>query len=585
MVNRLVYPFILIGLLWSLAASVLAAQQTLSVEPDRKRLYQGEVLTLTVKGSMKIDLNLSNLFDFDVSSLPKPDIEKVETNFDILGRNQQYSIRTVNNDMVGEITWTYQLAPKDTGRLTIPSLTFQDAVSKPVTVEVVDGSPPDQPDDSRDSFIELAADKDRVYVQEQLILTVKLFFTGNMIRGELSEPSHPNAIIESLGKQTEYTRYRGSERYRVVERRYAIFPQKPGELTLQPIRFEGQARDASGQLKFLRDSKQLFTIDVAEVPAEFTGDTWLPASNLSLTEQGLPENTAIKAGENLSRQLLLIAEGLPAEALPPFPDAMPDSIRAYPEKAERNTTPNKQGLTSQLAQTTALVPIQGGKITLPEIRIPWWDTENDVEKVATIPARTLDIEAIPGQASAPVEQQTATESEPEIGEPSADPTGKNSEESSEENSWLWPVIAGVLLAGWAITVLLWWLSRRSNSHSATESSTTDASEKALFSQLCESAKAGAPETPDHLVRWVSHNYPTEKVVSLPGAFALLHNPVVEREIQALQARHYSKQSATAEGWQGDRLVEALTETRAKISEQPDKASPLPSLYPSELRSS
>lgn len=97
-----------------------------------------------------------------------------------------------------------------------------------MTVEVLDGSPPNQPAPSRDSFIELSADKAEVYVQEQLILTIQLYFSGNLIRGELSEPEHPEAIIESLGKQREFARYRNGTRYRVVERRYAIFPQQPG---------------------------------------------------------------------------------------------------------------------------------------------------------------------------------------------------------------------------------------------------------------------------------------------------------------------------------------------------------------------
>src|SRR5690606_15095363 len=184
--------------------------------------------------------------------LPSPDIEKVEPDFEILARNQRYSVQTVNNEMVGEITWTYQLAPTSTGTLTIPELTFKDSVSDPVDIEVISGTPPDQPAATRDSFIELSADKAEVYVQEQLVLTIQLFFSGNLIRGELSEPEHPDAIIESLGKQREFTRYRDGIRYRVVERRYAIFPQTPGTLTLAPIRFEGQARHASGQLRFLR---------------------------------------------------------------------------------------------------------------------------------------------------------------------------------------------------------------------------------------------------------------------------------------------------------------------------------------------
>ncbi|MDX1816190.1 MAG: BatD family protein, partial [Marinobacter sp.] len=327
----------LTGLCLLLALVPASYADGLTVEPDRTRLYEGEVLTVTVKGTMKLDINLSNLFNFDLSELPAPDIDKVKPDFEILGQNQRYSIRTVNNDMVGEITWTYQLAPTKTGKLTIPALTFKDSTSKPVTIEVVSGSPPDQKNSAaRDSFIELSADKDQVYVQEQLILTIKLFFTGNLIRGELSEPEDPDTIIEPLGKQSEYTRYRDGIRYRVVERRYALYPQKPGELKLPPIRFEGQARTPEGQLKFLRDSQEFFAVTVKDIPADFTGDTWLPASDLSLEESGLPSTGKVDTGENLTRTLTLKASGLPAETLPPLPDKAPDGIRAYPEQPQRS---------------------------------------------------------------------------------------------------------------------------------------------------------------------------------------------------------------------------------------------------------
>ena len=105
MVKRLSTLLFLFATLLSVAWPAQASND-LTVEPDRTTLYEGEVLTLNVRGSMKIDINLTNLFDLDISSLPSPDIEKVEEDFEILGRNQRYNIRTVNNEMVGEITWT-----------------------------------------------------------------------------------------------------------------------------------------------------------------------------------------------------------------------------------------------------------------------------------------------------------------------------------------------------------------------------------------------------------------------------------------------------------------------------------------------
>lgn len=581
MVNRLVFPLILISALWALVANANASEK-LSVEPDRTQLYQGELLTLTVKGTLNIDLNLSNLFDFDTSSLPQPDIGKVEDNFEIIGQNQQYSIRTVNGNMIGEVTWTYQLAPQKPGELTIPSLTFRGAKSEPVTIEVIDSNPPEQSSSPRDSFIELSADKDNIYVQEQLILTVKLFFKGNMVRGELSKPSHPNAVIESLGKQTEYTRYRDGTRYRVVERRYAIFPQQPGELSLPPIRFEGQIRDASRRLKFLRDSKQLFTIPVNEIPDEFTGRTWLPATDLTLSESGLPNNPTIDAGQNLSRTLSLVAEGLPAEALPPFSHDTSEGLRAYPDSPERKTVPTEQGLTAKLAQTTALVPVKGGALTLPEIRVPWWDTRSDSQKIAVIPARKLEVQAAAGEENTASSQTESTDSG--TTQPLPQPgSGEAPAVAASSEPWIWKAAAIFLLAGWIVTGFIWWwhLKRVKASPDAITKA-TDSSEQALFKVLCESARAGALETPDHLVRWVQHCYPERSVVSLKDVFRLLDNDVAEREIRQLQERAFSQRSGTAEDWQGDTLITALSNYRKRMAARPAAKNPLSPLYPDEL---
>lgn len=581
MVSRLTCAYILISLLMAIAGQALAANE-LVVEPDRTRIHEDEVLTLTVTGKTEIEINLLNPFDFDMSSLPKPDIEKVEGDFEILATNEQYSILSLNRDMVGEIIWTYQLAPKTSGKLTIPALSFKDAESEPIDIQVESGPPTaDDQDGPRDSFIELVTDKNEVYVQEQLVLTIKLFFTGNLIRGELSDPEHPHAIIESLGKQTEYTRYRDGMRYRVVERRYAIYPQREGELSLQPIRFEGQARNNNGQLKFLRDNATLFDIPVKGVPAEFSGDTWLPARNLSLSESGLPENRTVSAGQNLTRTLKLQADGLPSETLPPFPEEMPDGIRAYPEKPERTTTPGSEGLASELIQTAALVPVRPGELALPEIRIPWWDTENDTERVAVIPARTLTIKAIPGQI-----QSLPAESTEEANAPADDESqSRETTPASSEGPGFWPLVALALLGAWLATLAAWWWSRRRARPTTGTESSGDLREKALFRDLCEAARMGSATTTDLLVRWMAARHPESTFHSVVDVNRFLQDKELAAEIAELQHRLFGtpEQQATVP-WNSDRLVTALIRIRGATGTR-SKEDHLPPLYPEGLRTS
>ncbi|RMJ05890.1 hypothetical protein DOQ08_00566 [Marinobacter litoralis] len=553
----------------------------LTAEPDRTQLYEGEVLTLTVKGSMDIELNLSNLFNFDLSQLPSPNIEQVEPDFEILARNQRYSVQTVNGDMVGEITWTYQLAPTRTGTLTIPALKFKDASSKPVTVEVVSGTPPDQPVANRDSFVELSADKAEVYVQEQLVLTVQLYFSGNLIRGELSDPQHPDAIIESLGKQREFTTQRDGKRYRVVERRYAIFPQTPGELELPAIRFEGQVREANGALRFLRDSQQLYPVQVKPVPADYpAGQPWLPADNLALEEDGLPDNEVLTAGSNLTRNIVMQASGLPSEALPPLSVKYPGALRHYPEQPRRNTESTPDGIESTLQLEAALVPVHSGEIVIPEVRVPWWNTRTEQLEEAVLPARSYRIEG--GTATA-----TPTVSEPSGPEPTTDqpPEGTLDTDADKRSPWLWTTL--LLGSLWLITVALWWLSRRKQpATKLNDTPTVGGTEKDRFLRLTTAIQNGAPETSVLLVRWARERFPEQNFNDTSDVVRYSNNRNLDEALRDFQASLYAAKtpdSAGSDKTVRDNLAKAVTQLRQGETRKEDQNGLAP-LYPAGLSS-
>ncbi|MBZ0333921.1 BatD family protein [Marinobacter sp. AL4B] len=577
MVNNLLSS--LFCLLFLLSGPLFANE--LTAEPDRDQLYEGEVLTLTVKGSMNIELNLSNLFNFDLSQLPSPNIEQVEPDFEILARNQRYSVQTVNGDMVGEITWTYQLAPTRSGTLTIPALKFKEATSKPVTIEVVSGTPPDQPDASRDSFVELSADKAEVYVQEQLVLTVQLYFSGNLIRGELSDPQHPDAVIESLGKQREFTTQRGGKRYRVVERRYAIFPQTPGDLELPAIRFEGQVREANGALRFLRDSQQLYPVQVKSVPADYPADQpWLPADSLALAEDGLPDNDVLTAGSNLTRNIVMQAAGLPSEALPPLTVAYPSALRHYPEQPRRATEPTQDGLESTLQLEAALVPVHSGEITIPEVRVPWWNTQTDQLEAAVLPARSYRIEG-GGTAAAPAVN------EPSQPEPTAGQTPEASPgtDADSRSPWLWTTL--LLGSLWLITVALWWFSRRKQAASeVNDTPPVNGNEKDRFVQLTAAIQSGAPETPVLLVRWARERFPETNFNDTSDVVRHSNSRDLDEALRDFQASLYAAktpESANSDKTVRDNLAKAVTQLRQGGVRKEDQNRLAP-LYPAGLSS-
>lgn len=578
MVIRLIFLLTLI----MLQVAPAHASEGLTAEANRTELYEGDTLTLTVRANIKLEFNFGSLFDPGAPQLPMPDIDKLAADFDILSQNQKYSIRTINSDMHGEITWVFQLAPKRTGTLTIPSLEYDGQASAPIEITVRGGAAP-QPDGIvKDAFIELATDKEQVYVQEQLVITLKLYFTGNLLRGELSEPEHPTALIEPLGNQREYREFRDNREYRVVERRYAVFPQEPGDMTFAPFRFEGQTRDASGAVKYLRDSAQLFTITVDAPPASFSGDTWLPASNLTLSEADIPAQLAMDTGDSLTRTLTVTASGLTSEALPPLPDNLPDNLRSYPDAPERQTDIIASGLEGRLTQSAALVAVSPGEVTLPEIRIPWWDTTTDTEKVAVLPAHTVTIRGttVAPQPAAPLPASLEPASMPENA-PAFPQIANNS-----SHFWAWLSLA--LAIAWAITLVLWLRGHRKSAQQP-PTPTISSREREAFEKLLKAARNGKANTPTLLLAWANLNRPDKHYRNLGSLLRETGDNDLTGELEKLQSHYFGRSGdhQQQDEWQGERLVDALKRLRMREPGPTQYRRPeemLPPLYPRELAS-
>ncbi len=437
-----------------------------------------------------------------------------------------------------------------------------------------------KPDAAPESFIELSADKAELYIQEQLVLTVQLYFTKELMRGELSELVSNNAVIEPLGPQQEFSRVRGDQRYRMIERRYAIYPQNAGLLSLAPIEFEGSFRSPNGRPRVLTNSEQMFDLPVKDIPAEFSGDVWLPATDIRLEERGLPDNNRVASGANLTRQLTLQATGLPAATLPPFPTSETPGLRSYPEPARQAEDVSADGLTSTLQRTSALVPVQAGELQLPEIQVPWWDTRSDSQKVAIIPARTLIVSASAGTAD-----QNRVGPQPFAG------TNDEAKRSIEEvgvaadsvirisSFWRW--LALLLGLGWGISALLFWrIWRKQLSTNGQPNANSASDDSDLYKELLAAAGRNSADTPRLLLRWMNLQYPEKYFHSSRQIIEFFNNSQLEEALSKLEYQRYSTASDAqpAPAGSNPELLQVIRQLRRKTTDQATHAGLQP-LYP------
>ena len=584
--NRFSLIFFFSLVLALLSSKLLAATDELEVSIDRSQIYQDETIELTIIGHLELKLDFSSLMNLRNLELPKPEVGNLTEYFDIVDQQQKYNIQSVNGKNDATIKWVYTLAPKQTGLLMIPEIEHDNHKSKPITIKVLEGRASDHDGRPPLVFLEAEVDKQTAYVQEQLIYTLRLYYADNLSSGDLSNPELNDAIIEQVGEQKKYYRMRHNQRYEVIERKFLIFPQKSGELNIASQTFNGVIIDSRARKrKHVRDTSPQIQVKVLPPATEFTGKTWLPAISLNLSEKWdtPPENIVV--GDAFTRTISIQALGLLGSALPPlFPNDKPadiDGFKQYPDQPNTESMEHQAGVQSSRTVSIAMVSIEEGAITLPEIKIPWWDTVNQVERVAVIPSREISIDA--GSNS---KHETPPLIEPKstpIQQPETDKTSTNSPTptisyENESNNTLLYLIIAVLVIGWGVTTVAL-LKRKAltqNSHEPTATTNENSTEKTRFKLLEESIQSQSPEMLGELVQWAKVKWPEINIRSLADVKNWIENDAFTSLVSDAEASLYS--SGSSRKWDSKDLLESLRKIRNKKSEGAEK-SVLKTLYP------
>ena len=426
----------------ALLCSALALAE-LSATVDRREIAMGETLRLTLLG--------------DAGEQPAEiDLTPLSRDWEILSRSSATNARYINGQNQVTRTLEMELAPLREGTLSIPPLTHGGRTTTPQSIRV-NPEPTVAPGDALVLF-EASIDQSSVYVQAETILTVTLQQAINLDGGEISAFDVADAVVEDLERRS-FQRRVGNRTWLVTELRYAIYPQKSGRLTIPAIGFTAREVQPGRSLlgarlgRRLRLASEPIELEVKPVPASFSGEVWLPARELTLTENWSINPESLNIGDSTTRTLTLVARGLQGSQLPPLSSVQGSlnipELRFYPDQESIDQTELSDGLQGQRIQSEALVARSGGSWQLPEIRVPWWNTETDSLQYAILPARNVSV-ATPAPLDAASPNQPTTELS---GAPATLPV------------WAW-ILSG---SGWLAALLLagmMWMSRRDRSAAA-----------------------------------------------------------------------------------------------------------------------
>lgn len=514
-------------------------------------------------------------------SFKGPDLNSIYIDFEVLG-NRQSSRHTIRNGVSESWTeWIITLAPKRKGRLTIPAIDVNGEKTEPISV-IVRSTPPVSADVIKPVYLESEVDSDSIYVQQQVIFTLRIFQSIQLDNMNISEPEFDDALMEKLG-QDSYQRKVQNTPYRVHELRYAIFPQKTGNFIIPELVFtanEAVARRSvfslPGQGRALRKMSEQHKIKVLPAPVNSNSNTWLPAKNVQLTEKWSRIPDEFRVGDSITRTITVTANGLLDSQLPPFSFASIPGAKLYPDQGNTESSVSAQGVTSSRSGSVAIIPTAEGILVLPEIRFHWWDTTSNQSKTAVIAASELTIK--------PALYNTQGASTPlAVDHSQSVNTDALSAGSTTTNntSRLWQMVSVVLALAWALTLLLWWRAAKPVMPASTSIAKSHdiLSEHKAFSMLSAACKSNdINKARTTCIEWGKLYWTKQHVNNLHDVIRCSDDEELNRELTQLDTTLYGIEE-NQQSWNGEnllRLIKRIRQNRAKTAS--DNKQTLPPLY-------
>jgi hypothetical protein len=377
-----------------------------------------------------IDLKIEYIDGHPIQSL---DVSRLREKFSIIGSSNRSITKFINGKISSQFVWEYKISPKIPGNLTIPSFKVGSLYTNPISIFVANGqgkapkvskapTPKRHPSvgvassninpkyktlnlndnitdtsSKRDIFVRASLDKSNPYVQEQVVLSLKIYDRVGMVAGSIQKPTGADILVEHNNTKKEYSEKVNGKVYKVIEQKFAVFPQKSGELFIDPIKVIAKIRNkrlGTGFFAtFLTNAKTLYSkglaLNVKPVPQSYS-DYWLPAKQFYISDN-LENKVIISPDDPLVREITISSKGLSPVQIPAL-DFENNDVHYYLEDTDVAKSFDAKG--SILVDKTfkyLLTPKDAGqsKIQLKEISIPWFDIySNDLRK-AEIPSKTL----------------------------------------------------------------------------------------------------------------------------------------------------------------------------------------------------
>lgn len=401
------------------ALSPIYAQTLTGSAPSHVAVGEQFRLTYTV--------NTQNVSDFRAGDIP----DELEV---LIGpnRSMQSSYQMINGhtSSSSSITYTYIVCATKNGTFTIPAAHVvvggKTIASNALTIKVSGTAQSNSGGSSRqhrqneaeeirdagsqiagsDLFIKVSANKKRVYEQEPILLTYKVYTLVGLtsLRGDMPDLKSFYTQEVSLPTQKSFSveTFNGRPYKTTTWSQYVMFPQMTGKLQIPSITFEGivvqQNRNIdpfeaffNGGSGYIEVKKKIVApgIDIQvdplpERPAGFSGGVGHFSVSASLNK------TETKANDPVTLRITISGSGNLKLIKQPQVE-LPKDFDKYEPKVTDKTKLTSAGIEGSMVYDILIVPRHQGHYELPPVSLTYFDTTAKTYKTVTSEPLVLDV--------------------------------------------------------------------------------------------------------------------------------------------------------------------------------------------------
>lgn len=401
--------FVLLSLI-----SICVVAQTVKVDVSSSQVAQGEVFKITYS------CNSGQLSNLQLGALPAG--VNVEAG-PYMSQSSSFSMTNGHMSSSAQTSVSFYMTASKTGAVTIPpakAIFGNKAVNTPsVKINVGGGArqnaPGRQPQAQQPQtqqqtatargaenasgkrlFIKTEVNKTRVFEQEAILLTYKIYTKMNLKKFANTMPDMKGFHVQELPRPDQIQCHPENGYSVGVMNQYILYPQQSGKLEIPEVSYSilcGPDPDDISSFFQPQSNRRLDvvapaqTIEVSalpEKPANFSGG--VGDFNISARV----DHSQVKAGDPIT--LRVVVDGVGNLKLIQSPDVkLPADFDKYDPKTSDTTSVTQNGLEGSMIYDYVIVPRKKGQYTVPPVELTYFDiATNSYKTIKTTPI-VLDI--------------------------------------------------------------------------------------------------------------------------------------------------------------------------------------------------